>query len=204
MKKIIETNCGRAIYSDCFERHGLPPMTPVEYVLAWLRAPRHFGVNNVYSDEWTKIRAGRHVAPYIYGGKARVLKWDFASLAAGALGDILVCGKIRQGDMIVMGREFHSALSADTAASTGSYGTYTIQADGLTPLAVDDVDRYLTATDLDVAGENALASLQASPQGVGTGPLHVATADLLLALTNSVEVFATAGRVSGWMLVVRD
>jgi len=204
MKKIVEFNGKRAIYSDCFQSWGLRPMTPMEAVLAWLKAPRHFGVANVYSDEWTKVRAGRRVAPYVYGGHTRVIKWDFASLPAGTVGDILVCGKIYKDDMVFKGREFHSALSSDTATTTGSYGTYTIQGGGLEPLAADDVDRFLTATDVDGAGENELASLQGTPQGVGTGPLFVATTDLLLVCVNSVEAFATAGRVSGWMLVVRD
>lgn len=209
MKNIVEFNGKRAIYSDCFLSHGVAPMTPWEAVAAWLKAPRHFGMANVFSDEWTKVRAGRRVSPYAFGGHPRIIKWDFASTPAGNVGDILVCGRINKDDMVIEGKEFHSALSSDTAATTVSYGTYTIQGGGLEPLAADDVDRFLAATDLDVAGENDLATLQAGvaeggTQGVGVGPLFVATQDLLLVAVNSVEAIATAARVSGWMLVVRD
>ena len=191
-------------YSDIFTKDGLRPMGPIQSVLEWLAAPRHFGVANVYSDEWTKVRGGRRVAPYVFGGKPRIIKWDFASLAANTVADIFVLGKIYKDDMVIMGREFHSALTSAGGTASGSYGTYTVQSDGLTPLAVNDVDRYLAATSHESAGQNDLATLQGSTQGVGTGPLHVATADLLLMCVNSGEAFATAGRLSGWMLVVRD
>jgi len=191
-------------YSDIFAKDGLPPLTWAEVFGKWLRAPRHFGVNNVYSDEWTKVRAGRRLAPYVYGGKPRIIKWDFASLSANTAADIFVCGMIKKDDMVIVGKEFHKALTSGGSTATGSYGTYTVSNDGLTPLAIDDVDRYLVATSFESAGQNDLATLQASTQGVGTGPLHVATANLLLVCVNSVEAFATAGRISGWMLVVRD
>ena len=194
----------RVHYSDIFKTHGLKPMSWTEFALAWLKAPRHLGVNNVYSDDMVKVRAGRRVAPNVFGGKTRIIAWDFASLAANTAADIFVCGKLYKGDKVIVGAEFHSALTSGGSTATGSYGTYTVQGDGVTPLAVDDVDRYLVATSFEAAGQNDLASLQASTQGVGVGPLHEAASDLLLACTNSVEAFATAGRISGWMLVVRD
>lgn len=191
-------------YSDVFARDGLRPMSWTEAIREWMRAPRHFGMANVYSDEWTKVRAGRRVAPYVYGGKPRIIKWDFASLAANTVGDIFVCGKIYKGDMVIRGRTFFSALTSAGGTASGSYGAYTVQNDGLTPLAASDVDRYLAATSMESAGQAELATLQGSTQGVGTGPLHVAAADLLLVCVNSGEAFATAGRLSGWLLVVRD
>lgn len=202
--KWFEERAKRGIhYADNFARDGLRPLSWAQATGLWLRNPRHFGMANIYGDEWTKIRAGRRVEPTSSIAKGRILKGDYASLPAGNIGDVIVFGKIYKGDMVVMGREFHSALSSAGGTATGSFGTYTVQSDGLTPNAVDDVDRYLVATSLESAGQNDLASLQGSTQGVGTGPLHVATADLLFVCVNSVEAFATAGRLSAWLLIAR-
>lgn len=152
----------------------------------------------LYSDEFTKIRAGRRIQANQRGGKYRVLEWDFASLPAGNVGDVLVCGKIRKHERVLGGREAHSALSSGAGTATGSYGTYAILDDGLSLGAVDDVDRFLIATSLEAAGGTFLADTIA----------HFinweATADFFLCLTNSGEAFATAGRVTGNMILVGD
>ncbi len=189
---IKETDIGRVIYSDIFFTHGIRQRTWLDYLF------NSKGMANLYSDEFTKVRAGRRVAPSIFGGKTRIIKWDFASLPAGAIGDILTLGKIYKDDMVVLGREFHSALTSGASTATGAYGTYTIKTDGLTPNAVDDVDRFLVATSFEAAGEAFIA------ETLTHNALFTATVDLILACTNSVELFATAGRAAGWLLVVRD
>lgn len=157
----------------------------------------------VYSDEMVKVRAGRNLQSNQYQGKVRFIQWDFASLPAGNIGDVLVCGKIRKNEKVIHGFEFHTALTSGGATATGSYGTYLVGADGVTLGAVDNATRFLAATSMDGAGQTALNELQSI--AVGTGPLFEATStDLFLVCVNSVEAFATAGRVSGWLLVVAD
>lgn len=158
----------------------------------------------IYSDQMVKIRAGRSLNPTDSAGKLRIEVWDFASLAAGTLADVLVCFKLYKDERILFGREFHSALTSGAGTATGSYGTYAVGTDGITLGAVDDVDRYLTPTSFEAAGQNDIASLQAAPQGVGTGPLHVAASDLFVCCTNTGEAFATAGRISGYAVIVKD
>lgn len=192
---------GQIVYSDIYETHGLARLPLKDRFWRWFQD--QLGAT-VYGDDWTKVRAGRRVAPNVFGSKPRIIIWDFASLPAGNIGDVLVCGKLYKGDKVVQGREFHSALSSGAGAATNSIGTYTIKADGLSLNAVNDVDGFLAATDMDAAGQNDIASLQGGTQGVGVGPLLVPTVDLLICYTNSVEANATAGRVSGWLLVARD
>lgn len=152
----------------------------------------------VYSDELVNWRAGRRQQANVFSGKARLIKWNFASLAAGNIGDVLVCGKIRKNDRVVFGREAHSALSSSSGTATGAYGIYAVASDGQSLGAVSDVDRFLVATDFEAAGANLLADSIAHFIG------WEADADYFLCCTNSVEAFATAGRVTGVMLVVND
>ena len=99
----------------------------------------------VYSDGLTMVRAGRKVAPNVLGGKARVIEWDFATLPVGNIGDVLVCGKIKKGERVLAGSEFHSALTSGGATATGAYGTYAVGADSKTLGALVDVDAFLAA-----------------------------------------------------------
>jgi hypothetical protein len=171
----------------------------------------------IYSSEMTLLRQNRPVPSTRYGGKLRSICWDFPSLPAGNVGDVLVCGVLRQHERVLIGREYHSALSSGGGTATGSYGSYRASgyhATGQPELgAVDDVDRFLAATSFEAAGQNFIADQQAAPQGVGVGPMfdvpalsHTASQGnyLFLCLTNSVEAFATGGRVSGFVIVVGD
>lgn len=159
---------------------------------------RPVGLATVYSDAWTKVRAGRHVDPQDHRGKARVASWDFASLPAGNIADVLVCAKLYKGDKCFGGREAHGALSSAGGTATGSYGTYAVLTDGLSLGAADSAARFLAATDFDAAGTNVIGST------IALGYSFEATTDLFLVCVNSVEAFATAGRVAGHMLIVRD
>ncbi len=152
----------------------------------------------LYSDAITNWRAGRRQQPNVFHGKTRVIYWDFASLPAGNVGDVLVCGKIRKGERAIIGREAHSALTSGGSTATGSYGTYSVAADGQSLGAVDDADRFLVASSFEAAGGNFLADTIAHFHG------YEATADFWLCCVNSVEAFATAGRVTGSLLVVGD
>lgn len=151
----------------------------------------------VYSDELVNLRAGRRQQANVFSGKARVIKWNFASLAAGNVGDVLVCGKIRKNDRVVFGREAHSALTSGGSTATGAYGIYAVTTNGDLG-AVVTVDKFLVATSFEAAGGNLLADTIAHNIG------FEADADYFLCCTNSVEAFATAGRVTGVMLVVND
>lgn len=155
------------------------------------------GMATVYSDDWTKVRAGRRVGPNVMTGNMGYLYWDFASLPAGNIGDVLVCGKIYKGDRVIGGRECHGALSSAGGTATGSYGTYAVLSDGVSLGAVDDADEFLAATDFEAAGANVLAPTIALSFG------YVAASDLFLVCVNSVEAFATAGRVTGVLNLAR-
>jgi hypothetical protein len=152
----------------------------------------------IYSDGFTKVRAGRNLNSNEWGGKARILMWDFASLPAGNIGDVLVCGKIRKDERVLFGIEFHSA---HTGAS-GSYGTYAVLSDGISLGAADSAARFLAATSFNAAGQNNIAATQSLT--IGTGVLFPAPSDLFLVCVNSVAAFTTAGRISGWVLLLGD
>lgn len=151
----------------------------------------------VYSDDWTKVRAGRRASPNTSGQSARTIFWNFASLPAGNIADVLVCGKIYKHDRIIGGLECHTALSSGGGTATGSYGTYAVLADSLSLGAVDSAAKFLAATSFEAAGSNAIANTIALAFG------YEATADFFLVCVNSVEAFATAGQVSGYMNVLR-
>jgi hypothetical protein len=151
------------------------------------------GMATIYSDTWTLARAGRRDKPNASNAKESVLLWDFASLPVGNIGDVLVCGKLYKGDRVVGGNEAHGA---HTGAS-GSYGTYLVDADGITLGASDSAARFLAATSMNGAGNTALAPT------IALGFMYEATADLFLVCVNSVAALATAGRVTGKLNVVR-
>ena len=97
----------------------------------------------VYSDQFTKIRNSRLLQSNEADGKVRTLRWDFASLPAGNIGDILVCGRLPKGARVLLGREAHSALTSGGGTATGAYGIYACAgATGLDLGAVIDVDRF--------------------------------------------------------------
>jgi hypothetical protein len=150
----------------------------------------------IYSDQLVNWRAGRRQQANVFQGKHRVIFWDFASLPAGNIADVLVCGKIRKGERVMMGREAHSALSSGAGTATASYGTYAILADGQSLGAADDNDRFLVATSFEAAGATLIADSIAHFLG------FEATVDVFLVCVNSVEAFATAGRVTGELPVV--
>jgi hypothetical protein len=145
------------------------------------------GMATVYGDDWTKVRAGRRFNPNSAGGRQRALYWEFASLPAGNIGDVLVCGKMYKGERFVGGLERHSALSSGGGAATGAVGTYAVADDGITLGAIIDVDEYLAAADWDAAAGSVLGATVALSFGL------VSTADQFLCITNTTEAFATAG-----------
>lgn len=167
----------RALYHDSLFR----PARWYDYLL------NNRGMATVYSDAWTMNRAGRRTNPNISGGRQRALFWEFASLPAGNIADVLVCGKMFKGERFVGGLERHSALSSAGGTATGSIGTYAVADDGITLGAVIDADEFLAATDMDAAGGNAFGATVALSFGL------VCTADQFLCIVNSVEAFATAG-----------
>lgn len=171
----------------------------------------------VFSDQLTTQRNGRNINSNLMGGKIRIAVWDFASLPAGNLADVLVCFKLEKDERLILGREFHSALSSGAGTATGSYGTHSVGADGQSLGAVDSAARFLAATSWEAAGQNFIADLQALGIGIGGGAGGVLFApsgnaavaagtgqDFWVTITNSGEAFATAGRISGWALVVKD
>lgn len=161
----------------------------------------------VYSDNLARTRAGRNNPANFQAGKVRIQVWDFASLPVGNIGDVLVCFKLEKDERLILGREFHSALGG---TATGAYGTYLVGTDGVTLGAVDDIDRFLAATTHVAAGQNNIADLQAL--GIGINSTAVAqgvlydnqSVDVLVCCTNAGSAFATAGRITGWALVVKD
>lgn len=149
----------------------------------------------VYSDGFALARSGRKAAPSVDGSRGQVLRWDFASLPAGNIGDILVCGILRKGSVVLDGFEFHSAMGG---TATGAYGTYAIGPDGQSLGAVITVAKFLAATSHVAAGQNALVGTLA------LGALVEETADVFLCITNAASAFATAGRLAGFLRYLRD
>ena len=149
----------------------------------------------VYSDGFTKVRAGRLIQSNETRGKVRTLNWDFASLPAGNIADVLVCGILPKGARVLQGREFHSAMGG---SATGAYGVYAIDTDGLSLGTVVDDDKFLTATSFVAAGQtdiaNTLALFAISEQA----------ADYFVTVLNASSAFATAGRIAGWLNFILD
>src|SRR5262245_48099746 len=148
-----------------------------------------------YSDGFTKIRSGRRLQANEAGGKARVLTWDFASLAASTLGDLFVCGLIKARERVILGRESHSAMGG---SATGAYGTYAVASDGVSIGAVDSAGRFLAAITHVAAGTNLLADT------IAQNVLFEAPTDLFLVITNAGSAMATAGRLTGFLLLASD
>jgi len=163
------------------------PLQPVRKKKWWDHLVDIQGMATVYGDGWTKVRAGRLIGPNTQGGRQRALYWEFLSLPAGNIGDVLVCGKMYKNERFVGGLERHSALSSAGGAATGAVGTYAVASDGITLGAIIDVDEYLAAADWDAAGGSALGATVALSFGL------VCDADQFLCLTNTTEAFATAG-----------
>lgn len=145
----------------------------------------------VYSDQFTKVRNGRRLQPNEDRGLIQSMFWNFASLPAGNIADVLVCGILPKGARVVGGLECHSALTSGGATATASVGTYLIASDGITLGAADSAARFLAATSVEAAGSTVLANTIA----LGFG--FEATLDLFVVVVNSVEAFATAGQVIG-------
>lgn len=149
----------------------------------------------LFSDGWTKIRAGRNLQANEWYGKGRIIQWDFASLPAGNIGDVLVCGKIRANERVVQGREFHSAMGG---SATGAYSTFTPSSDGLGIGAIITAGKYLAAITFVAAGQNELANTLA------LNAMAVEANDVFLCCVNASSAFATAGRVAGYLIIVGD
>ena len=146
----------------------------------------------VYSDQYAAFRSGRRQAPNVFQGKVRVIYWDFASLAAGNIGDVLVCGILRAGERVIAMAEAHT-----TAAGTHSYGTYALASDGVSLGAVDSATRFSSALAA-AAGNNQMAN------DIATGLGYVAATDQIIGLLNGTAAFTTGGRITGRALVVGD
>lgn len=152
------------------------------------------GMATLYSDSWTLARAGRKDKPSAAGSKISAILWNFASLPAGNIGDLLVLGKMFKGDRVLGGAEAHGALGT---GATGAYGTYLVAADGMTLAAADSAARFLAATSHAAAGNTALAPT------IALGYQFEATADLFVVCVNATAAFATAGALSGHLSVAR-
>ena len=153
----------------------------------------------VYSDDLVKLNTNaRRAHATIWQGKNRTLRWRFAALPAGNIADVLVLCKLRKNEVVNMGLEAHSALSSAGGTATGSIGTYSIDADGRTLGALIDVDLFLEAITMDAAGSNFIANT------IARNINFIATVDCYVCCLNSVEAFATAGVLSGWLAVVGD
>lgn len=153
----------------------------------------------VYSDQLVNLNTNaRRQHATVWQGKRRALVWNFASLPAGNIADVLVLCKIRKGERVLGGNEAHGALSSGGGTATGSIGTYAIDADGRTLGALEDVDRFLEAITMDAAGANAIANT------IARFTNYIATADFYVCCLNSVEAFATAGAITGSLEVVGD
>jgi len=148
----------------------------------------------IYSDNLVRQRAGRNLNYHEHSGKLRILFWNFASLPAGNIGDVLVLGRLLVGDRLVYGRETHSA----GGAGTFNIGTYGILVNG-------DLGAVITAN---------LYTATALSAGVGTnffGDLVVAdipadplATDAYLCITNVGTAFTTAARFTGKAFFVGD
>ena len=150
----------------------------------------------LFSDELTRLRAGRNYKSNEMGGKVRILKWDFASLPAGNIGDILCCGILRKDERVLLGREFHSAMGG---TATGAYSTFTLSADKTNIGAIITAGKYLAAVTFVAAGQNFIASTLAE-----NALAEESSADVMLCCVNASTAFATAGRVAGFLLLVAD
>lgn len=168
----------------------------------------------LYSDQVTRTRAGRNLPANLDAGKCRIAVWDFASLPAGNVGDVLTCFKLYKDERFIFGKEFHSAQGG---SATGAYGTYVASADGQSLGAVDLVGRFLAAITFVAAGQNDLGSTQALGIGIGgaaggvlfdapgsASPGTGTGQDFWVACTNASSAFATSGRITGYAIVVKD
>src|SRR5258705_6291675 len=162
----------------------------------------------IYSDQLTRSRAGRLNPANQQAGKVRIQMWDFATIPAGNIADVYVLFKLEKDERVILGREFHTALSSGGATATGSIGTYFVGADGLTLGAVDSAARFLAAITMDAAGQNFFGDLQALLPGIRGGAGCVLydnpPVDTFVVIVNSVEAFAAAGRLTGWALITKD
>src|SRR6266850_49124 len=157
----------------------------------------------VFSDQLTRVRAGRNLKSNEWQGKMRVLFWNFASLPAGNVGDVLVCGRIRKDERVIQGREFHSAQGG---SATGAYSTFAIAADGIGLGAIITAGKYLAAITFVAAGQNEIASTlaQNALAEESATPATGLTGDVYLCCVNASSAFATAGNITGYMLLVGD
>jgi hypothetical protein len=160
----------------------------------------------VYSDQLTRQRLGRNLKANEWAGKVRPVVWTFASLPAGNIGDVLVCGRIRNGERVMQGREFHSAMGG---TATGAYSTYAIGVDGNSLGAVITAGKYLAAITFVSAGQNEIVSTIAQnalvEEGNTSNPVGSGlTNDVFLCCVNAGSAFATAGVVQGYVLLVGD
>jgi hypothetical protein len=157
----------------------------------------------VYSDQLVRVRAGRNLKSNEQAGKVRPIVWNFASLPAGNIGDILVCGRIRKDERVIQGREFHSAMGG---SATGAYSTFTIASDGIGLGAIITAGKYLAAITFVAAGQNELASTIAQNALAEESAAAVVgnTGDVYLCCVNASSAFATAGVIQGYLLVAAD
>jgi hypothetical protein len=158
----------------------------------------------VYSDGFTKIRAGRNLKANELEGKLRVFQWNFAALPAGNIGDVLVCCRLPKDLRVLFGTEFHSAMGG---TATGAYSTFALGADGVSLGAIITAGKYLAATSFVAAGNTALASTLALSAMVeeGVTPTVIGSqVDVLLCCVNAASAFATAGQITGFLIGVSD
>lgn len=152
----------------------------------------------VFSDQLAKVRAGRNLNPSDRHGKVRIAEWEFASLPAGNIGDILPLFRLQANERVLLGSMVHSAAGAGTF----DIGTYEVGPNGDLG-AVEDQDRFAIAL---VA---ATATVEPFPEAAGTevtagAGRYVAPRDMYVAITNIGTAFTTAARFSGYALVVGD
>ena len=157
----------------------------------------------LFSDQLTKVRAGRNLKANEWEGKLRIFMWNFASLPAGNIGDVLVCARIPKDFRAVQGREFHSAMGG---TATGAYSTFAIANDGIGLGAIITAGKYLAAITFVAAGQNEIASTlaQNALAEESAVPVTGLTGDVYLCCVNASTAFATAGQVTGYLIGVGD
>src|SRR5262247_1009972 len=150
----------------------------------------------IYGTQIALNRTGREMQPNYHWGKCRIAAWDHTLAAQAAINDVVVVGKLPARARVIFGREFHSAMTTGGAAATGQLGSYAVASDGITLGAVVDDDKWQAAVTYDAAGNNDIANTLA------TFALDEETQDVFIAYKVTVEAFAAAGRLAGFLVYV--
>lgn len=162
---------------------------------------------NTFSDQLTKLlRTSTQQLPQSneIQGKTVCWRWSITLAAQAAINDVIMLVKLPRAMRVLLGREYHSAMTTGGAAATGEIGTYQVLAGSLTgfdPGAVITTPYYQVATTYDAAGQNQFADTIATGAGQEVSAVVVGTQDgVLVGCKVTVEAFAAAGTYSGFFL----